>query len=279
MEYCDETLASRLQGPAGSQVNPELFAMPIASKADPGADGRAGQSLWYQTIMAPDSDGPATSTGMESVSSDLDWETVINIVGDILSALIYIHAEKVVHRDLKPANGTLSRHLFLLLVLFSKKDNCWKIADFGTASHATSKRLNTTRDARGTAGYRAPETLHSEDAKFNQKSDIFALGCILYEIVTGQKLFPDDWASVSYSKTRKLPNSVWWPESPSCEPNRLTALEVLVASMLEVDPSSRPNAREIYSTLNLIRIGDCEVPLSNPSSTVPVEVYRRSFSS
>jgi serine/threonine protein kinase len=163
-------------------------------------------------------------------------------------------------------------------VLFSKKDNCWKLADFGTASQATSKRLNTTRDGRGTAGYRAPETLDSENAKFNQKSDIFALGCILYEIVTSEKLFSDDWASLSYSKTRELPSSVWWPESRPLELDRLKALEILVASMLEVIPSLRPNAREVQTALNLIRIGDCGAPRSNPKSEAPVQVCHRLFS-
>ena len=61
-------------------------------------------------------------------------------------------------------------------------------SDFGSASKATSKRLNTTYKARGTESYRAPEVL--ENNRFNNPADIFALGCIIYEILTGRKPFP-----------------------------------------------------------------------------------------
>src|SRR5436190_13307162 len=54
-----------------------------------------------------------------------------------------------------------------------------------------SKRAITTHYSRGTQGYRAPELL-SDDPKFTKKVDIWALGCILYELVTGRKAFDTD---------------------------------------------------------------------------------------
>jgi serine/threonine protein kinase len=170
------------------------------------------------------------------------------------------------------------RNHFLLtcIVLFSRKDNCWKLADFGTASHATSKRLNTTRASRGTAGYRAPETLDSENAKFNQKSDIFAFGCIIYEIVTGKRLFSDDWASLRYANTGLLPTTVWWPEY-SLSDLKATALEYLVASMSEASPSKRPSSKVVQEALRLIRVGDLQIQPPGELGIVPIQVYLRSF--
>src|SRR5271169_1629736 len=101
----------------------------------------------------------------------------------------------------------------LTVVLYSEKDQCWKIADFGTASRPTSKRLNTTRYSRGTAGYRAPEILDTKEAKYNNKADIFAFGCIIYEIVTGQKLFWDDFAIINYASTGSLGSKILWPSA------------------------------------------------------------------
>lgn len=168
-----------------------------------------------------------------------------------------------------PANVALLTHI----VLFSRKDNCWKLADFGSAAQATSKRLNTTRDSRGTAGYRAPETLDSVNPKFNQKSDIFAFGCILYEIVTGQRLFPDDWASLSYSKTGLLPTTVWWPPLGRL---MMSNLEYLVASMLQLAPSLRPSSMAVQESLK--SIGDFDFNCPTPdSSQAPLQVCLRSF--
>jgi serine/threonine protein kinase len=142
------------------------------------------------------------------------------------------------------------------VVLFSNKEKCWKLADFGSTAEATSKRLNTTRFSRGTSGYRAPETLDLINPRFNQKSDIFALGCIIYELVTGEKLFFEDFVVFSYSTSGKLPKSVWWPASPASEPDRLQALELSAAGMLTIAPSERCNARQAQDALKFIRIGD-----------------------
>jgi len=64
------------------------------------------------------------------------------------------------------------------VVLLCVKEGAWKIADFGLASDGTSKKLHTTRDGRGTPCYRAPEFIQ-ESACYNNKVDIWSLGCIL----------------------------------------------------------------------------------------------------
>src|SRR5271169_6862808 len=83
------------------------------------------------------------------------------------------------------------------LVLYSRKDSVWKLADFGFTSEATSTTLQTSVDGKGTPGYRAPELVRS--SKYNNKTDIWSLGCILYELAVGQKAFPDDFATFTYT--------------------------------------------------------------------------------
>jgi serine/threonine protein kinase len=78
-------------------------------------------------------------------------------------------------------------------VLYSHRQESWKLADFGTAAEGTSRRGWTTNARRGTACYRAPEVINEVRPLYNNKSDIWALGCILYKLVTKEKAFNSDW--------------------------------------------------------------------------------------
>jgi serine/threonine protein kinase len=139
-----------------------------------------------------------------------------------------------------------------LIVLYSEQARHWKLADFGTASKATSKRLHTTRYARGTTCYRAPELLN-DDARVNNKADMFALGCILFEVTTGRKLFPDDWNIRDYALKRETIFPTLWP---SCvHGTRLYSLGELAQALLDVNPSNRPSATETKVALEVIRQG------------------------
>ena len=82
-------------------------------------------------------------------------------------------------------------------MLFSYVHQRWKIADFGTTSEGTSRKLSQTTAARGTAVYRAPELL-AEDGGYHSKSDIWAFGCIAYEFCTKRKAFAGDFEVREY---------------------------------------------------------------------------------
>jgi serine/threonine protein kinase len=230
MEYCLETLESRIHG-AGQKSE-------IASTLDSEIHEGEVDSLSTGSLAAASSKIASSNDPNES-PPEFDWQSVVNIIEDINRGLIYLHQNKTVHRDLKPKN-----------VLFSERGGHWKLADFGTASKATSKHLHTTRYARGTNCYRAPEIL-KENAKVNNKVDMFALGCILYEATTGQKLFPDDWKIREYSLRGDPIFPTLWP---SCDPgSRLYSLGELAQSLLQVDPFNRPSALQTKTALELIR--------------------------
>jgi hypothetical protein len=90
------------------------------------------------------------------------------------------------------------------LVLYSEREDLWKIADFGLMSEGTSNQLLSTTAARGTPGYRAPEMVKDVDNRYNNKVDIWSMGCILYEFVVGQRPFLNDYAVIMYSQSREV---------------------------------------------------------------------------
>lgn len=130
------------------------------------------------------------------------------------------------------------------IVLYSHNDNAWKIADFGLTKAGTSKTLLTTKGASGTEGYRAPELLR--DMKYNNKVDIFAMGCILYELVCGQKAFRNDFDVREWSfghEEKRLPDHDLPQELA------IDTISNLVARSLRREPSDRPSSKEVCGIL------------------------------
>ncbi|MDF1665076.1 MAG: serine/threonine-protein kinase, partial [Planctomycetota bacterium] len=105
-------------------------------------------------------------------------EKSVSIVQTIAEALDYCHNKGVLHRDIKPANVLI------------RKDGKPFLTDFGLAKSEDSESLTQTSDFLGTPNYMAPEQAASENDKVGPCSDIWAVGAILYELVTGYKPFP-----------------------------------------------------------------------------------------
>src|SRR3989475_8213471 len=120
----------------------------------------------------------------ESLRSRLERESqlpipdAIRITGDVAQALGYAHGLSVVHRDIKPENILL-------------EDGHALVADFGIAraiSAAGSERLTETGIALGTPAYMSPEQA-TEDGEVDGRSDVYALGCVVYEMLAGTPPF------------------------------------------------------------------------------------------
>ncbi len=105
-------------------------------------------------------------------SGKVSWPDAKKIVRQIASGLDAVHKEGVTHRDLKPGN-----------VILTPTDVA-KIVDFGIARADDLTGLTTTNMTMGTPGYMTPEGIQDESA------DLYALGCIAYELCTGKRAFP-----------------------------------------------------------------------------------------
>jgi eukaryotic-like serine/threonine-protein kinase len=159
---------------------------------------------------------------------------ILSIAIQIASALEHAHSYGVIHRDLKPEN------------IICQGDGKVKLTDFGLARSASS-RLTAEGAIVGTVFYLAPEAAlgHGTD----QRSDLYALGVLLYEMVTGVLPFQGDDPLTVISQHLYSPVT-----PPHAHREDLPAdLEKLILSLLEKDPNNRPaSAKEIVDILKSI---------------------------
>ena len=140
----------------------------------------------------------------------------------------------------------------LTLVLYSSPSRSWKLADFGISSPGNSGKAVVTVYARGTGGFRAPELIQ-EASTFTNKVDIWAVGCILYELVTGKRLFDNDWKVREYYTSRlPLKSPLALTGLPETYPGHLRSM---ISELLSREASLRPRAselRQLYTSYNTI---------------------------
>ena len=146
----------------------------------------------------------------------------------------------------------------LMVVLYSRKDSVWKLADFGFTSEGTSRSFVYSASGRGTPGYRAPELLSDTSSTFTNKVDIWSMGCILYELAVGRKAFISDWTVFTYTSSGEvdvpLDDHAF---SEKCKAN----IDRNIRCMLQITPLSRPSAAELFEEFCC----NCEDPQRHPS--------------
>ncbi|HYN35622.1 MAG TPA: Stk1 family PASTA domain-containing Ser/Thr kinase [Actinomycetota bacterium] len=189
-------------------------------------------------------------------------ERAAEIGVDVARALERAHAASLVHRDIGKGNVMINSH------------GQTKVTDFGIARALSGDNENTmtqTGMVIGTAAYLSPE--QAQGAPVDQRSDIYSLGCVLYEMLVGRPPFTGDTPlSVAYRHVRENPN----PPS-TVNPDLPKALDAIVMKALAKNPANRyQNATEMREDLERYLAGQKvhATPLMAPETAVGTQVMR-----
>jgi len=189
----------------------------------------------------------------------LPIDKALDIAKAVCRGLVFSHAKGIVHRDLKPGNVMLT------------EDGTAKIVDFGLAVAVDLSRLTQSGMMVGTVSYMPPE--QAVGGKITARADLYSLGAMLYEMVTGRPPFVgDDSISIIGQHINTPPVSPTWHRA-----DLPPALETLILQLLEKDPEKRPSsAADVLQALESIEAGKVS---KEPSQEAPAEnpLYRRVF--
>ncbi|MDP9236727.1 MAG: serine/threonine-protein kinase, partial [Chloroflexota bacterium] len=183
---------------------------------------------------------------LRTAGGPLPMARALSIAEDLCRALAHAHEHGIVHRDVKPANVLLTG------------DGTAKLGDFGMATAADRSRLTLSGAVVGTAAYMAPEQALGQPA--DARSDLYALGCVLYEMLTGRAPFSgDDALAVISQHVNTVPVAPSWHNPAVPKP-----LEALVLRLLAKSPDERPaSAQEVAQELRrIIELSTVEPPPS-----------------
>jgi serine/threonine-protein kinase len=164
----------------------------------------------------------------------LPIDDALKIMEQVLAAVGYAHRQGVVHRDLKPSN---------VMVMANGEA---KVTDFGIAKVLGSTKLTRTGTAMGSAHYMSPEQIRRPET-VDARSDIYSLGCVFYEVLTGRPPFGEKDASGTESDFEIKEGHVRGqiPTLHSLRPNIPEWLAHLVMQLLEKEPEQRPSSCEV----------------------------------
>lgn len=172
----------------------------------------------------------------------LGWEEAAESIRQLAGALQHAHNHGIIHRDLKPGN------------VFVTEQGQLKLGDFGIARDTQEQALTEAGLTVGTYYYMAPELVRGEEGATGQV-DLYALGCVLFELLTGSPPFQgNNFAQIFDQHLKAEPPRVrdYQVECPA-------QIDSLIAHLLAKDPDQRPfNARWVQGYLGDLLQADSE---------------------
>jgi serine/threonine-protein kinase len=198
--------------------------------------------------------------------SQMPLDLILDTMTQMAEALAFAHEHGVIHRDIKPANVVITRQRGRI-----------KLTDFGIA-HLVNSNHTQTGQMLGSPRYMSPEQAmgHVVDGR----SDIFSLGAVLYEMLTGQYAFDgESLPTIIYRVISEMPVPV-----DVIRPNLPVELTSLLARMLSKNPEDRPDASMLVNTLHALAANPPRAPALPPveqvskplrilAFTIPIAVF------
>lgn len=181
----------------------------------------------------------------------LEPERAVSIVCQIASALAEAHEGGLVHRDVKPAN--------ILLGKVSGKEHAY-LADFGLARVVATSGLTASGESIGTPAYMSPEQVRG-NGPVDGRADIYGLGCVLFEVLTGEVPYPrDETHAIYYAHMEAEP-----PTCSECNSAVPASFDGVVVRALAKNPEDR--------FASAIELGDaCQAALLELGDDLPISV-------
>ncbi|MEO9240095.1 MAG: serine/threonine-protein kinase, partial [Jatrophihabitantaceae bacterium] len=176
----------------------------------------------------------------------LSEQHAVALGGELADALAYIHRREVVHRDVKPAN----------ILLGQSEPGSTKLADFGIARASADPRLTGDGLTLGTAQYLSPE--QAMGGPVGPASDIYSLGLVLLECLTGEPAFTGPAIEVAVARLHR---------DPLVPTNLDPAIAELLRQMTAREPDARPSAAEVSGQLR--PTGTMGPVLDRPTALLP----------
>jgi len=217
------------------------------------AEGQTFIAMTYiegQSLKDKIESGPVGANGR----SPLPIDEALDIAIQVAEGLQEAHEKGIVHRDIKSAN-----------IMVTIKGQT-KIMDFGLAKLAGQTKLTKTGATLGTVAYMSPEQARGEEV--DQRTDIWSLGVVLYEMVTGKLPFKSEYdQAVVYSILNEEPESI-----TGFRMGVPTQLEQIALKMLAKNPEGRyQHADELLSDLRRVK----EMVAMKPGRHIPAEIKPR----
>lgn len=258
-----------IRTPGGSAPEPEKIRRFVresritARLQHPGVpavyDGGTDEHGWPFLVMQRVHGISVAHLVSEQGSLPVGWTAAI--AAQVCAVLGAAHAASLIHRDLKPSN------------LMLEPNGCVKVLDFGLAvapTLAEFSRITMTNQPLGSPPYMAPEQVEANLAE--PATDLYALGCTIHEMLTGEPVFSGSTSiSVMLKQVKETP-----PALRTVRADVPEALEALVLALLAKKPEDRPeSAAAVYQRLLPFAGGLGPIPgvLDHPARISPVRQY------